>query len=83
MKSSNLVIPCCGLAVASLAWVLTVSTAQAVVAVSTFSSTIQVQGEAEGTEFDDWVGIPIALTDPEDAIFGTDIKDIQAQIMMS
>ncbi|TWT47199.1 hypothetical protein [Botrimarina hoheduenensis] len=33
---------------------------------STFSTTIQVQGELEGTEFDDWNGIPVAYSDPAD-----------------
>lgn len=37
--------------------------AQGVVAPSTFTNAIQVQGEDPGTEFDDWVGIPIAYTD--------------------
>lgn len=37
--------------------------AQGVVAPSTFSTVIQVQGEDPGTEFDDWAAIPIAYTD--------------------
>ncbi|MDZ4656075.1 MAG: hypothetical protein SH868_00710 [Bythopirellula sp.] len=40
-----------------------ISDAYGVVAPSTFNSSIQVQGEAAGTEFDDWAGIPIGYTD--------------------
>lgn len=34
-----------------------------VIAPSTYATNIQVQGEAPGTEFDDWAAIPIAYTD--------------------
>ena len=51
--------------------------ASAVVAPSTFSSAIQVQGEDPGTEFDDWAGIPIAITDPADNAGGLDINTVQ------
>ena len=77
MRISSLMAGCCGILVAVVVGGWMTPVAHAVVAVSTYSSTIKVQGEAAGTEFDDWVGIPIAVTDPEDAIFGTDIKDIQ------
>ncbi len=36
------------------------------IAPSTFSTSIQVQEEAEGTEFDDWASIPVAFSDPVD-----------------
>lgn len=42
---------------------ISVRDAQGVVAPSTFTTAIQVQGEEPGTEFDDWAGIPIAYTD--------------------
>lgn len=55
------------------------STALAVVAPSTYTTAIQVQGEAEGTEFDDWAsaGIPVASTDPLDNPGSIDINQIQ------
>ncbi|TWT75578.1 hypothetical protein Pla123a_30880 [Posidoniimonas polymericola] len=37
-----------------------------VVAPTHYTTTVQVQGEAEGTEFDDWAGVPIAYADAED-----------------
>ena len=40
-----------------------VEDAHGVVVPSIFSTAVQVQGETEGTEFDDWEGIPIAYTD--------------------
>lgn len=33
---------------------------------STFATSIMVQGELEGTEFDDWAGVPVAFSDPAD-----------------
>ena len=59
--------------------VICVGSAQAVVAPSTFTTAIQVQGEAEGTEFDDWAssGIPIATTDPADNGSLIDINTVQ------
>lgn len=42
---------------------VSVRDAQGVVAPSTFTTAIQVQGEDPGTEFDGWAGIPIAYTD--------------------
>lgn len=77
MRFSRWLVTCLGACGAVIASFCTTPFAMAVVAPSTFSSTIQVQGEVEGTEFDDWSEIPIALSDPEDALFGTDVKDIQ------
>ncbi|MEO1087924.1 MAG: hypothetical protein AAFY88_27130 [Acidobacteriota bacterium] len=37
-----------------------------VVAPTFFASGIQVQGEVEGAEFDDWADVPIAVADPAD-----------------
>ena len=54
-----------------------------VTAISTFTTGIQVAGdppEPTGKEFEDWEGIPVALTDPEDnpsAFNIIDIKDVQ------
>jgi hypothetical protein len=50
-----------------------------VVAPSTFTTAIMVQGEAPGTEFDDWAaaGIPIATTDPVDNPGLVDIFTVQ------
>ncbi len=57
------VVPLLALAL-MLTWSgIDISDAYGVVAPSTFSNTIQVQGEVAGTEFDDWAGIPIAYTD--------------------
>lgn len=63
MLPHRIVVPSLTLAL-MLTWSsIDLSDAYGVVAPSTFSSTIQVQGEAPGTEFDDWAGIPIAFTD--------------------
>lgn len=35
---------------------------------STYATTIQVQEEVEGTEFDDWIGVPVAYSDPVDNV---------------
>ncbi len=50
-----------------------------VVAPSFYTTSITVQGEPEGTEFDDWAasGIPIATSDPADNVGFIDIADIQ------
>ncbi len=50
-----------------------------VVAPSIYTTSIMVQGEAAGTEFDDWAnsGIPIASSDPVDNVGFIDIADIQ------
>ena len=68
-----------GIAAVSVVSGLIVSVAHAVVVPSTFTTTIQVQGEAVGTEFDDWAssGIPIATTDPADNAGFIDINEIQ------
>ena len=68
-----------GLATVSVVSGLIVSTAHAVVVPSTFTTTIQVQGEAAGTEFNDWAssGIPIATVDPADNAGFIDINEIQ------
>ena len=66
-------------AAASLFGVLS-STAQAqVVAPSTYTTAIHVQGEAAGTEFDDWAasGIPVVDMDPVDNPGELDIANIQ------
>ncbi|QDT70035.1 hypothetical protein MalM25_29800 [Planctomycetes bacterium MalM25] len=39
---------------------------QTTIAPGVFTTSVQVQGEAEGTEFDDWAGIPVAYSDPQD-----------------
>lgn len=63
MLSHRIVVPLSMLAL-MLTWSgIDISDAYGVVAPSTFSTAIQVQGEAAGTEFDDWAGIPIAFTD--------------------
>lgn len=52
---------------AVLAGLIPASQAVAQVTAPSFYATgIQVQGEAEGTEFDDWAGVPIAVMDPAD-----------------
>ena len=50
-----------------------------VTAPSIYTNSIVVQGEAEGTEFDDWAnsGIPVVDMDPEDNFGDLDIADIQ------
>ncbi|MCA9258761.1 MAG: hypothetical protein KDA61_06160 [Planctomycetales bacterium] len=50
-----------------------------VTAPSIYTRDIVVQGEAEGTEFDDWAssGIPIATSDPADNPGSIDIADVQ------
>ncbi|NOY41213.1 MAG: PEP-CTERM sorting domain-containing protein [Planctomycetes bacterium] len=55
------------------------ATAHAVVAPSNWTTSIQVQGELAGTEFDDWTasGIPIAATDAQDNPGFIDINTIQ------
>lgn len=44
----------------------TASFGQFTTAPSTFTTAVQVQGELEGTEFDDWAGVPVAYADPQD-----------------
>ncbi|MCA9240398.1 MAG: hypothetical protein KDA37_09370 [Planctomycetales bacterium] len=54
-------------ALATVAFLLLPNCASAQVTAPSFYATgIQVQGEAEGTEFDDWAGVPVAVSDPED-----------------
>lgn len=45
-----------------------VSFGQVTVVPSLFATGIQVQEEVEGTEFDDWEGIPVAYSDPQDNV---------------
>jgi len=80
MKLSHLAIPCLAL----IGAMGTVPTAckpalALIVAPSTYTNAITVQGEAEGTEFDDWAssGIPVAATDPVDNPGFIDIDSIQ------
>jgi hypothetical protein len=78
----NLINRCVGMAAAAGLFTLASTVARAqVVAPSTYTTTIQVQGEAPGTEFADWAGIPIVDMDPVDNAGGTppfiDIGNIQ------
>ena len=63
MIPNRIVVPLLTMAMVLAESGIDISDAYGVVAPSTFSSTIQVQGEAAGTEFNDWAGIPIAFTD--------------------
>lgn len=54
-------------------------TAAQVVAPSTYTTGIQVQGEAAGMEYDDWTtaNIPVVVMDPEDNFGELDIANVQ------
>ncbi len=66
----------CAIALAQLAFTGLHLHAQ-VIAPSVYTTTIQVQGEEAGTEFADWVGIPIADMDPADNPGDLDIANVQ------
>jgi hypothetical protein len=66
----------CGLAFAWSAAAATPVFAQ-VVAPSLYTEAIQVQGEAEGMEFDDWTGVAVADMDLDDNPGGIDIANVQ------
>lgn len=81
MRTSNRFFP--QFSVVLLALAVTVSASAAVwaqvTAPSIYTTSIQVQGEALGTEFDDWAtsGIPVIDMDPADNFGDIDIANIQ------
>jgi hypothetical protein len=64
------------IAVLALGVLAATSSAQ-VIAPSTYTTSIQVQGEPAGMEFDDWAGIPVADMDPLDNPGDIDLANIQ------
>lgn len=62
-----------------MGWSAIEEAAAQIVAPSTWTTEIQVQGEDAGAEFNDWaeVSIPLAVADPSDNLPGIDIDEIQ------